>query len=431
LLALGLVAGALGCGPLEPAEEEPGPALEFLGQPIVHGLPDTSEAHQAVVGLMMDGAMCSGTLISPRVVLTAAHCVRRMSYVNVRFGSNIYAGPLVEASEFVYHPNYSGRTLVNDIALVRLSSPPPAGVVPIPHLPAARALGQADVGVEVEFVGYGVTETESSGTKLTVRNALDVVCEGPSACSFGPGDMFYGVPQSVCYDMSPGGPCSGDSGGPALLVVEGQEYVVGVTSYGGENCSLYGCSTKVDAFQAFIDDFLGMPDGTPCDGLTVCGSGDCVDGYCCDSPCLGRCVRCDAPGSEGRCTPLADGTACPDGNACNGEETCLEGSCTAGVDLACADTVACTRDLCDPASGCVFQPSGQDCWDGNPCTEDVCDPASGCANPPLPDGTACDLGRACRAAACVSTDPGCASAGRGGPGLAALALLLLARYRRR
>jgi uncharacterized protein (TIGR03382 family) len=435
-LGLGLVACLAACGPTPTPGE---PALSLLGQPIINGEPDSNPAHQAVVSLSLElaegAAMCSGTLIAPRVVLTAAHCVADATRVDVRFGSSAYVGTQIAASEWLAHPNYDSRRLSNDIALVRLSEPPPEGVVPIPYLPSALALTDVDLGTELEFVGFGEDEAGIAGTKLTVRNQLDWLCDSDRACYFEwQGLQVWAAKYTLCHDMVPGGTCSGDSGGPAFLERDSQEYVVGVTSYGGdEDCTTYGCSTKVDRFQGFIEDFLGLPDGSPCDATSVCGSGFCSDGFCCDLVCGSRCQRCDLPGSEGRCTPIADGSDCSDGNACNGAETCQSGSCLAGTPLACADEVACTRDLCDPALGCVFRPAEQDCWDDNPCTQDTCDLTVGCTNPPVEDGTPCELGRVCRAARCVSESSGCASAGQGGLGplawLLALALALAQRRR--
>ncbi|MET0343859.1 MAG: PQQ-binding-like beta-propeller repeat protein [Polyangiales bacterium] len=51
----------------------------------------------------------------------------------------------------------------------------------------------------------------------------------------------------------------------------------------------------------------------------------------------------------------ASDTDCDNGNACDGVEVCTAGVCTAGKALACDDARACTRDRCDPKSGCAHE----------------------------------------------------------------------------
>jgi hypothetical protein len=130
--------------------------------------------------------------------------------------------------------------------------------------------------------------------------------------------------------------------------------------------------------------------------------------------------ECDAGTSNGEpgacctatCDFRAEGTPCPDGNLCNGDETCSAfGQCRPGAPLVCNDHNLCTRDECDPQSGCTYpklddgtscsdgvfcngpevcndgectsQPP-PDCTDGDPCTVDACDPgADACVNPPV------------------------------------------------
>ena len=70
----------------------------------------------------------------------------------------------------------------------------------------------------------------------------------------------------------------------------------------------------------------------------------------------------------------------------------------------CADTDPCTKDICDPARGCVHAPA---CDDSNPCTIDSCNPSTGeCSHTPLTgivcnDGNPCTTGDTCKAGACV------------------------------
>jgi len=409
--------------------------LGYHGLPIINGSPDYNPAHKAVVALSFGDYMCTGTLISSDVILTAGHCVEGFgpSAYTVYFGNNLSSSDMRYVSEVKLHPHYNAQTITNDIAMLRLSSAPPAGVEPVPYLPHSMGIMQADLDNPLEFVGFGQTETYSTGVKLTVTNDLDWICTTPGGCIVGAG---YGASENtICEDQSPGGPCHGDSGGPAFVVRSGQEYVAGVTSYGDQYCQYFGCSTKVDEFEDFIADFVGGVLGSNCNGAVDCLSGYCVDGICCESACSGTCMACNMPGSLGSCVPAADGTPCPDGNACNGQETCQARVCVAGEPPDCDDNNVCTEDSCDPATGCVYNPVGDglpcpdgdacngeeycragiciagtelDCDDANPCTDDACNPYSGCTHSPVAEGTDCSGGpcgpSSCRLGHCVPTD---------------------------
>jgi len=114
-------------------------------------------------------------------------------------------------------------------------------------------------------------------------------------------------------------------------------------------------------------------------------------------------------------TPCVLGSACADGNFCNGIERCIAGECQPGSPLECDDGDPCTRDLCEPVAGCahaedqcpascaglsdgtrcadgtvctrgdgcasgVCVPGASvSCDDGDPCTRERCDPVLGCA----------------------------------------------------
>ena len=413
----------LGCG--EPVEHEYRP----FNLPIYYGDPDTNPDHMAVVGVYDNYQFCSGTLITPTVVMTAAHCYSTRSF-NILFGNNINTATQRAVIEKRRHPSWDPNNLTNDICLMRMSSSAPSGINPIPYLPERLAITNADVGHPLEFVGFGETETGGMGIKMTVTNNLDLVCTSASGCG------GYASPNTICQDQDPGGPCSGDSGGPAFIVRNGQEYVAGITSYGDQNCTQFGCSTKVDEFEDFITDFIGGVPGSSCTSSVECLSGYCVDGVCCTSQCNGVCQACNLPASLGTCTVAPSGYQCADSNPCNGTEVCQNGQCVAGQPLDCVNTNPCTVDSCDPATGCVHDPvmDGTSCSNGNPCdgeetcqsgncamgdpkdcddhnqcTQDSCDPASGCLHVLLQDGTGCGGGPCgqgiCSSGECVLSDP--------------------------
>lgn len=122
--------------------------------------------------------------------------------------------------------------------------------------------------------------------------------------------------------------------------------------------------------------------------------------------------------------PAALGTPCPDGDVCNGEETCDgAGRCLAGPPPLVDDSNPCTMDSCDPVRGIehVLVSAGSSCADGNacngvevcngsgtcraglapavddgnPCTTDACDPKIGVTHAPAVAGTSCSDGNVC------------------------------------
>lgn len=294
--------------------------------PIFGGEPATEPFHGAVVSLhrVANGSLyvspfCSGTLIAPNVVLTAAHCLDVASPYAKKFSTMspsslaVFVGdqPTVSnilshiytVSKTLIHPSYDRLALRNDIALVKLSQPVTEPVAPVPSLPASLALTQADVGDLMNFAGFGLTESGTSGVKLAIDLPL-----GGLGCAV-PGCGGSGDPATqVSYAQPGGGPCSGDSGGPMFVFRNGAAYVGGVTSYGDAYCTVYGVSTRADAYESWIAAFVGpncSADGTcnaqcapgadpDCGG--VCGDGVCGQGESCDGRNGTKSCKKDCPG---------------------------------------------------------------------------------------------------------------------------------------
>ncbi|MES2641940.1 MAG: trypsin-like serine protease [Myxococcota bacterium] len=274
LVVSSLVFGVLaGCAPQEELLAGAGPS--GVADPKIYGGDAPTETyHEAVVGIhertkrgIYTLPFCTGTLIGNEWVLTAAHCaVTSRSRAKAANTFGIYVGddPSVDLLSHLYyvdavyvHASYSSTSLRNDIALLHLSTDI-TEVSPVPYLPTAQALTSADIGALLNHAGFGYDETRAFGEKLQVDVALGGFGCTVSGCPSA-GDAATQISYRQTGDGSgPEGPCNGDSGGPAFITRGTTTYVAGITSYGDSACTVYGVSTKVDAYASWINTRTGL-----------------------------------------------------------------------------------------------------------------------------------------------------------------------------
>ena len=153
-----------------------------------------------------DYGSCSGSVISATAVLTAAHCLHDIGSVTIAFGSRE-----IQAASFSYSPDYDPNRLDSiDVGVVIASSPLGQPIAPI------LSSRDATVGETVVIAGYGQSGLASAGGTLRA-GTVSVTKVGSVFLETGAG-------------VSGSGACPGDSGGPALVSVNGMWAVAGITS---------------------------------------------------------------------------------------------------------------------------------------------------------------------------------------------------------
>ena len=192
----------------------------------------------------MGRSFCSGTIVGPRTILTAAHCLQKMdpesrtkidelhfpneSDFIVSFnGAVSRGGSWIRAERVIPHPEWNvAETLTpqpssppHDIGVIILEEDIPNHMRIADFVPLSHTFAE---GEQVALAGYGVTESRESDDTGTLRQVtVPVSAADSTAWRVSVGEFFRGA-------------CAGDSGGPAYAMINGTYKVFGATSTGAE-----------------------------------------------------------------------------------------------------------------------------------------------------------------------------------------------------
>ena len=327
-LLCSLVLISLGCG--VPNEGSDVGEAQQVRSEIVGGVTDTGDP--AVVALTVQGQeYCTGTLVGPKTVLTAAHCINvygTQPKYYVAFGT--YASQPTQRVQVLAQfadPLYNKQTgTSHDFGVLQLATAV-TNVTPIAM--NAQPMGASHVGMAIRHAGFGITTGGGSGGGTKRQVSYNVRQVSPALIESGAAGKQT---------------CSGDSGGPAFMVMPGStvETLVGVVSFGDETCVQYGEDGRVDVGLSWISQTMAPWEGPSCASDGLCKVG---------------------------CTPVDQDCACAADNVCNPE--CADLLKDPDCPRNCVANGVCSIETCPrPDPDCVAE--GAACMTALQCRGRVC-----------------------------------------------------------
>jgi trypsin len=225
------------------------------------------EAHQG-----KSGFSCTGTVVAPRVVLTAAHCIEDLErggftpaqQYAVATGTTTPSKALRQnvfhVSETHVYPGFDPGGLQGDAGLLILDRPTAAPPI---AMAGSGDLALYEGGAPVQLTGWGVTGANAKNAPESLR-ATTMTVQRPALCTQKTrrDRPNYSPAVQMCTLDTPrkkSGGCFGDSGGPAIGVrPDGTPVELGVISTGGAFCStkLPNVLTRVDVISGWVSEWI-------------------------------------------------------------------------------------------------------------------------------------------------------------------------------
>ena len=217
---------------------------------IVGGAQTTS--WDSVVFLYVDGVSCTGVVVAPEVVLTAAQCLDGAhGPIEVLWTDDIFGGAPDHtrmSTDYHIHPQYNPLDHNADVAAILLADVSPTDPIPIHCAPPDASW--VDPANPLTVAGYGSADFDPGNGGLKVEAPI-----GFEAWD----DQF------LLHADAAHGFCYGDAGAPALTDHPGDWRVAAVASQWDETCTGWGAASRLDPHVAWLEGLVP--------GWDVCGGG--------------------------------------------------------------------------------------------------------------------------------------------------------------
>jgi len=174
------------------------------------------------------GELCSGALIRPDLVLTAAHCMMDRASYRVVVTDRSFRRQAHRVVATAIHPAFVHGTTPRtqpgvDLAILKLERPLGTEFTPLDP----RSAGRIDRGDMVTIAGFGVLSERLRRTARVLRQT-DLVSLGPVEVA---NRVLIAVDRNNLAEVTGAGACRGDSGGPVLTGTRGSYRLDGIVSW--------------------------------------------------------------------------------------------------------------------------------------------------------------------------------------------------------
>jgi len=199
--------------------------------------------------------ICGASVLNTNYAITAAHCavIGSASSFSLVGGDHSISGndgteQTRQVSQVKVHSGYNDNTLVNDIALMKLSSPFTLNnYVKAVTIPASSFAASGNAVVS----GWGTTSEGGASSDLLRKVTVPIITDAQCRNYYGSSDI---VDSMICAGTSGKDSCQGDSGGPLAVSSGGQTVLAGIVSW-GIGCArpnYPGVYTEVAKFNSWI-----------------------------------------------------------------------------------------------------------------------------------------------------------------------------------
>lgn len=190
---------------------------------------DPNGLRQSVVRVESSrGELCSGALIAPDLVLTAAHCVLEEAAYRVVAVDRAFRQRSVRAIAAAMHPEFVPGTTPRtqpgvDLAILKLEAPLGPDFIPLDPTGA----GEVGTGEPVELAGFGIAGEGKTRTARTLRQTRLVALGSLQVAN----RVLVVADEERLAVTTGAGACRGDSGGPILRLAPGGYQLLGIVSW--------------------------------------------------------------------------------------------------------------------------------------------------------------------------------------------------------